>query len=156
RLNAVMPVDSAFIALSQENGTELLVQALDLGRMQNVEFAKGLLIPMDGTPEQKAIISGETVVVDSVAELKSFSSKWVHYAVDHGVKSGCFLPLTAHGRTLGALGIVSLREHAFSPEDAALLTQISGQLAIAVCNALNFEKSRTAEREVRQERDRSQ
>ena len=148
-LGQLMSNDSAFIALCDEDGKHLQVQALDVGRLENVVFAKGLLIPKEGTPEEQAIVSGRPVVVSSVAELLAFSSPWVRYAVDHGVKSGCFLPLTAHNRTLGALGVVSLREGAFQKEDAALLEQIATQIVIAVENSLNFEKAR-------QERDRSQ
>jgi formate hydrogenlyase transcriptional activator len=156
RLGGVMSNDSAFIALCDAEGTQLQVQALDVGRLENVKFAKGLLIPMAGTPEEQAIVSRQPVLVKSVAEFMNFSSPWVHYAVEHGVKSGCFFPLMAHGHTLGALGVVSIREEAFNAEDATLLEQISIQIAIAVENALNFEKSRQAEREVRHERDRSE
>ena len=110
---------------------------------------------MEGTPEEQAIKSGRPVLVTSVDGFLKFPSPWVRYAVDHGLKSGCINPLTAHGRTLGALGVVSLSEDAFSPEAARLLEEISGQIAIAVENALNFEKSRQAEQSAKQERDRS-
>jgi len=155
RLSEVISHDSAFISLCAPGGTHLQVQALELGRMRDVVFEEGLLIPMAGTPEEKAIVSRKRVLVRSTTDLLAFSSPWVHYAVEHGVKSGCFLPLVVHGSVLGALGIVSLRENAFTDEDAELLEQCSGQIAIAVENALNFENARKAEREVRQERDRS-
>ena len=57
-----------------------------------------------------------------------------------GVKSGCVAPLISHGRVLGTLDVVSLREYAFTEQDAELITQIAGQIAIAVENALNFEE----------------
>jgi len=155
RLSEVISHDSAFISLCAPGGTHLQVQALELGRMRDVVFEEGLLIPMAGTPEEKAIVSRQRVLVRSTTDLMAFSSPWVHYAVEHGVKSGCFLPLVVHGSVLGALGIVSLRENAFSDDDAELLEQCSGQIAIAVENALNFGNARKAEREVRQERDRS-
>jgi len=151
----VMSNDSAFIALRDPDGTQLLVQALDLGRMENVAFAQGLRIPAEGTPEEQAMRTRRPVLVVSVAGLMAFGSPWVHYAVEHGVKSGCFIPLIAHNRVLGALGVVSLREDAFTAGDARLLEQVASQIAIAVENALNFEDARRAEREVRQQRDRS-
>jgi len=151
----VMSNDSAFIALRDPDGTQLLVQALDLGRMENVAFAQGLRIPAEGTPEEQAMMTRRPVLVVSVAGLMAFASPWVHYAVEHGVKSGCFIPLIAHNRVLGALGVVSLREDAFTAGDARLLEQVASQIAIAVENALNFEDARRAEREVRQQRDRS-
>src|SRR5262249_4292692 len=155
RLSEVISHDSAFISLCAPGGTHLQVQALELGKMRDVVFEEGLLIPMAGTPEERAIVTRERVLVRTTTDLMGFASPMVHYAVEHGVKSGCFLPLVVHGRALGALGIVSLRENAFNEDDAELLDQCSGQIAIAVENALNFGNAREAEREVRQERDRS-
>jgi formate hydrogenlyase transcriptional activator len=155
RLQEVMFNDSSFIALcSSENSLETL--ALDLGKLENVAFREGRRMPMEGTPEEQAISTGQPVLVRSVAEFARFPSSWVGYAVDHGIKSGCFNPLIAHGRRLGALGVVSLREDAFTPDSARLLEDISGQIAIAVENALNFQKAHQAEQVAKHERDRSQ
>jgi len=154
-LQRVMANDHAFIALCTPGDTQLQVQALDMGRLQNVAFAKGMLIPKEGTPEEQAIATGQPVVSSSVTDLMRFSSPWVRYAVEHGVKSGCFVPLIAHENTLGVLGVVSLREDTFDNDDVKLLGQISGQVAIAVENALNFEKTRVAEQMAKHERDRS-
>jgi formate hydrogenlyase transcriptional activator len=154
RLQEVMFNDSSFIALcGPENTLETL--ALDLGKLENVAFKEGRRMPMEGTPEEQAIRTGRPVLVRSVAEFARFPSWWVGYAIDHGIKSGCFNPLIAHGRTLGALGVVSLREDAFTPDSARLLEDISGQIAIAVENALNFQKAHQAEQAAKRERDRS-
>jgi formate hydrogenlyase transcriptional activator len=56
---------------------------------------------------------------------------------------------------LGTLAVASFRESAYSEEDAALLNQIGGQVAIAVQNVLNFGQLQRTEREVVRERDRS-
>ena len=154
-LREIMPHDSAFINLLEPDGAQMRQQALDLGTFENVVFKEGLLIPLEGTPEEQAIVTRRRVLMKSVADLEKFPSPWVRYAIERGVKSGCMLPLIAHGRVLGALGVVSLREAAFTEDDARLLEQSSSQIAIAVENALNFEKARQAEHEVRQERDRS-
>ena len=155
RVREVMSNDSAFIALCRPEET-IQMMALDLGKLEDVEFKEGLRIPIAGTPEEQAINTGRTVLIDSVSDLQKFSSPWVHYSIEKGIKSGCVHPLIAHGRTLGALGVVALREHAFSPEDAQLLGEISGQIAIAVENSLNFEATRQAEQAAKYERDRSQ
>ena len=128
---------------------------MDVGNLENLIFDEGFLIPLEGTPEQKAIVSRQPVLFASVADLEKFSSPWVRYAIEHGVKSGCMLPLITYGRAFGALGVVSLREEAFTEEDAKLLEQCAAQMSIAVENALNFEKARDAEREARQEHERS-
>jgi formate hydrogenlyase transcriptional activator len=154
RLREVMSADSVFIALCRAEDTiEML--ALDAGKLDDAVFKEGMRVPMDGTPEEQAIKTGRTVLTTSVAEIEEFPSPWVRYAIDHGVKSGCVSPLIVHGRTLGALGVVSMREEAFTPGTAKLLEEISGQIAIAVENALNFEKTRQAEQVAKHERDRS-
>jgi formate hydrogenlyase transcriptional activator len=155
RLGGVIRHDSAFIALCSPEDLEMEVQALDAGRLENVKFREGLHIPVEGTPEQLAMQTRRPVVLRSTSEMLAFSSPWMHHAVEHGIKSSCSLPLIAHDRVLGALGVVSLREAAFNQDDATLLEQCSTQIAIAVENSLNFEQARQAEREVRQERDRS-
>ena len=53
-----------------------------------------------------------------------------------GVKSDCVVPLISHDRALGVLGVSSMRENAFTNEDAELLGQLAKQVAIAVENAL--------------------
>jgi formate hydrogenlyase transcriptional activator len=154
RLNEVMSNDSSFIALCGPNNT-LQAFGVDLGKLKDVVFREGLCIPMEGTPEELAIKSGRPVLVRSVADFQKFSSPWVQYAVDHGLKSACINPLISHGRSLGALGVTSMREDAFAPEAAELLEQISVQIALAVENALNFEKTCKAEQVAKHERDRS-
>ncbi len=155
RLQDVMSNDSSFIALCRPGNT-LETLALDFGKLENVDFKEGRRMPMEGTPEEQVIKTGQPVLVRTVAEFLTFPSTWVSYSVDHGIKSGCFNPLIAHGRVLGALGVVSLREDAFSSEAAKLLGEISGQIAIAVENALNFQKIQEAEQHVRAQRDRTQ
>jgi formate hydrogenlyase transcriptional activator len=154
RLSEVMFNDSSFIALC---GPENTLQAfgVDLGKLKDVVFKEGLCIPMEGTPEETAIKTGRPVLVRSVADFQKFPSPWVQYAIDHGLQSACINPLISHDRTLGVLGVTSLREDAFAPEATELVEQISGQIAIAVENASNFEKTRLAQEQMERERDRS-
>jgi formate hydrogenlyase transcriptional activator len=58
--------------------------------------------------------------------------------VAEGVKSHCFIPLVNHGRALGALVIIRTTEGSFTPEDVEFLSQASGQIAVAVENALAY------------------
>jgi formate hydrogenlyase transcriptional activator len=155
-LGNIMHHDSAFLGLCTPDGTMFQAQALELGALgKDSSFQERTLIPLDGTPEQQAIRSGKAVVVHSVSELSGYSSPWVRHAIEQGIKSGCVVPLIARDCTLGILGVTSMLESTFSEDDAALLEQCSGQVAIAVENAINFEKTRQAEREAREERDRS-
>src|SRR5262249_54937125 len=62
----------------------------------------------------------------------------------------------AHGRKLGLLNVDSKRENAFSDDDKELLGQIANQIAIAVDNALNFERARAAEEQAKRQSERLQ
>lgn len=59
------------------------------------------------------------------------------------VKSGGVVPLIAHDRKLGFLGVGSFREAAFSKDDQELLGHIANQIAIAVENALAYREIET-------------
>jgi formate hydrogenlyase transcriptional activator len=154
-LHRIIHHDAAFITLCDPTGTQLRVQAFDLKMPEKGPFEEGLVLSLDATPEGEAIRTRRPVLILRQAELERFSDFAVRQAAEHGVQSGCAVPLIAHGRPLGAVSVVSFREAAFSDEDAKALEQCSSQIAIAVENALNFEKTSQAEREVRVERDRS-
>jgi len=155
RLNSLLPHDSTFIALRESDGIHLRTKAQFLGKLQNVKFTEGLLVPMAGTPEERVIQTGKPVLVKTISELESFPSPWVRHALDVGIKSGCSVPLRLRGEILGVLGITCLHEGTFKQEDVTLLEQCATQIAIAVENAINFENAREAERAARRERDRS-
>lgn len=53
-----------------------------------------------------------------------------------GYRSFCGLPLSTPYRRLGALGLSSLQPNSFSAEDVQFLTQVTGQLALAIDNWL--------------------
>src|SRR5262249_54137811 len=72
---------------------------------------------------------------------------------EDGYRSGATIPLIAQGRKLGVLGVGSKRENFLSDDDKKLLVQIANQVAIAVDNALNYERAREAERELARKLD---
>jgi len=54
------------------------------------------------------------------------------------LKSGCWIPLIGRERVIGTLNVFSRRPGNFTDEDVNLLTQIAGQVAIALGNAMAF------------------
>jgi formate hydrogenlyase transcriptional activator len=60
--------------------------------------------------------------------------------VAEGLKSACLIPLVNRGRVVGGLTIARATETSFAPEDVEFLSQASGQIAIAIENALTFEE----------------
>jgi formate hydrogenlyase transcriptional activator len=151
-LRRLIPHDLAALALYDPESCQLLAHVLDFPGKQ--DFAgPGAVIPWEGTPEGLAFTSRQTVLIKKL-DLSEFSADIVKRAATEGCKSGCVVPLISHGRPLGTLSVVSLREEAFNEEDADLLGGIGVQVALAVENALNYARARATERRFMKERDR--
>jgi formate hydrogenlyase transcriptional activator len=57
-----------------------------------------------------------------------------------GIKAACLIPLVNRGRVLGGISILRTTETPFTPEDAEFVSRASGQIAIAVENALAYQE----------------
>lgn len=137
-LRRVIPHDLAGFCIYDAVANRLLAHSLDFP--SNQEFGGiGDSIPLEGTPEGVAFTSQKTVLIKNLS-LAEFSAEVIQRGEAAGLKSGCAVPLIAHDRALGTLSVVSLRENAFSEDDAALLSNIGSQLAIAVENVLAYQE----------------
>jgi formate hydrogenlyase transcriptional activator len=134
-LNSVIPHDAAALALYDESLKQLRLTALDFPAHEG-PCAAGDIISLDGTPAGTAFSTMEPVLSDyRLSDDDRVKSS--------GLKSGCTAPLVFRDRVLGLLMIKSLREHAFSQEDAELMGQVAKQVAIAVENALAYSEIET-------------
>src|SRR5262249_10199186 len=98
-------------------------------------FIENEVVPLDSSPGGLAFTTRETVFLDGARPETGPLGRRFAAA---GVKSACIVPLVSHDRALGVLGVSSLRENAFTPEDGRVLNQVAKQLAIAVENALAY------------------
>jgi formate hydrogenlyase transcriptional activator len=147
-LRRVMPHDFAALEFYDPENQVLLPQALDLSAsLSRLQVAP---IPVEGTGPGKAVTTRQTVLVKRL-DLAEFPAEAMQRANAAGVQSGCSVPLISHGRVLGTLDVASLREAAFTEDDAELLTQLGGQIAIAVENALNYERAQAAEQQAQRQ-----
>ena len=138
--------DTATVVLLDQETGELRVHLLD---RPPVDFMReGTVIPMEGTPAGLCISTRKTILRDKV-DFNEFFVPEMRLAYAAGLRCGCSVPLISHDQVLGSINVGAFREAAFTTEDAELLEQIAGPVAIAVENALNFQR---AERE----RDRFQ
>jgi formate hydrogenlyase transcriptional activator len=92
-------------------------------------------------------------VVSQLADESRFPdcSRWLS---ERGIHSLCVVPITTALRRLGALGFGSTQEAAYSEADVSFLQQVARQVAVAVDNALNFERAQLTQQQLTQERDR--
>lgn len=77
-------------------------------------------------------------------------------AREREIESICVLPLTSAQRRLGAMGLGSARRDAYDDADLAFLGRVARQVAVAVDNALNYERAQCYQQQLAVERDRLQ
>jgi formate hydrogenlyase transcriptional activator len=137
-LGRVIPHDFASFCLYDPAAHQLRAHALDFPGNQGFVEA-GELIPLEGTPEGLAFTTQQTVHVRSLS-LTEFPAEIMKRAEAEGLKSGCAVPLILHGRALGTLSVVSMREDAFTDDDAKLFNRIGRQVALAAANAMAYQE----------------
>jgi formate hydrogenlyase transcriptional activator len=109
----------------------------------------GTKVPLKGSTCGKAFLSGKNQHINRLEDLRDDpetygSREGQHFferVLAEGLKSGCELPLVGRKGVVGVLGAFSRSERAFSKDEFAFLEQVTHQVAIAVENALEFEKA---------------
>ena len=153
-LRPIVQHDGGVIGVYEEETRQMHAYALD--PPPGVEVAIGsTLFPVEGTPAGEAIETKNVVIVTE-PDRKKYYSPLTQNLFDQGIQSGCAVPLLRGTRVIGVLALVSKRLANFSPEKAELLRGIGGQIAIALENALNFDRAQKAQAQLARERDRSQ
>jgi formate hydrogenlyase transcriptional activator len=107
------------------------------------------IIPIHGSMCGKAFWTGKTQYFNNVEEHRNdpetFGNKvgrpYFQRHMDEGLISGCDLPLIGRRGVVGVLAALKRTERAYSKDDVAFLEQVARQVAIAVENALEYEKA---------------
>lgn len=79
-------------------------------------------------------------MIFSRTEIEAFGTEFTAKLLEEGIKTLCCVPLSSFRGTIGTLNLASTREHAFGPEDCALLRQVAAQIAIAIENSRAVEQ----------------
>jgi formate hydrogenlyase transcriptional activator len=136
------------LLLPHGNGRELRLTVLYNPESRGSIF-EGMTIPTGGSLCGKAFRTGKSQHFNSLEEVRddpeSFGNEvgrlLYERMVAEGLKSGCDLPLIGRRGVLGVLGALKRSERGFEREDVEFLEQISCQVAIAVENALDYERA---------------
>jgi formate hydrogenlyase transcriptional activator len=107
------------------------------------------IIPIHGSLCGKAFWTGKTQYFNHVEEHRndpetfgnSVGRPYFQRHMDEGLISGCDLPLIGRSGVVGVLAALKRSERAYSKDDVAFLEQVARQVAIAVENALDYEKA---------------
>jgi formate hydrogenlyase transcriptional activator len=107
------------------------------------------IIPIHGSLCGKAFWTGKTQHFNNVEEHRndpetfgnSVGRPYYQRHMDEGLISGCDLPLIGRGGVVGVLAALKRSARAYSKDDVAFLEQVASQVAIAVENALDYERA---------------
>jgi formate hydrogenlyase transcriptional activator len=109
-------------------------------------------LPVDESLAGSVWQTQQALLIDDIEHEVRFPRAMQRLRANH-LKSCCCLPLSTAHRRLGAMTIGSVREKAYQPTDFVFLEQVARQVAVAVDNALNFERAQTAQQQLTHERD---
>ena len=134
----VMKCDAAAIMLAEPDGENLRVHALDFPDSRGI-FVEGHIVPVAHTMPGDAFRTRQPMVINRLdpAELPE---EMYRKAKGEGLNSFCDVPMISRERILGILAVARHEEDTFDSEEVAFLCQVANQVAIAVENALQYEK----------------
>src|SRR5580700_7618389 len=90
------------------------------------------------SPVNKKAMDTLKPVVICAREREELAAEAYEIVAAEGIKAICLIPLVNRGRVLGTLSISRTTEAPFVPEDVDFLSRASGQIAIAIENALAY------------------
>src|SRR5580693_2238488 len=134
-IREVMHADGVTVLLPDTASGKFRVFAVDFPQGKGV-LKEELLVSPSATVK-KAMETLKPVLIDK-REGVELTPQHHQVADAEGIKAFCHIPLANRGRGLGILSILRTTETPFSPEDVDFLSRASGQIAIAIENALAY------------------
>ncbi|HTU23461.1 MAG TPA: sigma 54-interacting transcriptional regulator [Gemmataceae bacterium] len=139
-LRRVLQQDYLSLALYDQERQAFRIHALDFpagkGLMQEL-MQEEMIVPFQEAPAGQALKEGRPVVFGR-ADLERLNVSISRTLLADGVQSHCAVPLVSREHNLGTLNVGRLQENSFIPAEVDLLTQVAGQIALAVENALAY------------------
>ncbi|MGO9438394.1 MAG: sigma 54-interacting transcriptional regulator [Terracidiphilus sp.] len=130
--------DLAGIALPDEASGKFRIYALDLPEGPGL-VKEGMLISFVGAG--RAAFETLKPTIANTSNPDDFGpEEQAHNALLTEQKTVCNIPLVSRGRALGILRVGRTAEHPYAADEIDFLRLISGQIAIAIENALAFEE----------------
>lgn len=136
-IRETMHADAVTVSLPDAPSGKFRILAVDFPQGKGVAREELLITPAGAS--LKALETLKPAVLD-IRERDQFPPDAYAIAMAEGLKSGCLIPLAHHGRAVGVLTISRKTDPPFSSDDLEFLTQVSGQIAIAIENALAYEE----------------
>jgi len=134
-IREVVQADAVVVSLLEAASGKFRIFALDFPDSKGVIKEELLVTPSAAV--KKAMDTLKPVVFDT-RECDELAPGSHELAAAEGVRAACSIPLVNRGRFLGILSILRTIETTFTPEDVDFLSRASGQIAVAIENALAY------------------
>lgn len=133
--------DRMSVASLSDDGKRLRVYAVAANGDSTLHG--GVELPVEGTAVGWVVANGEALIQPETQRLRFHEDEAL---LGNGIRSYMNVPLTVKGDVIGTLNVGCRRPNAFGPADVETLTEIAGQVAIAIQNQrLHAETQRFAE-----------
>jgi formate hydrogenlyase transcriptional activator len=136
-IREVIQADLVTVSLPDRASGQIRVFAVDFPHGKGLIKEDLLVAPSAAT--KKAMDTLKPVVLDS-RDYDNCVSGATEIAAAEGLKTKCIIPLVNRDRVLGILCPSRTTETPFVPEDVDFLSRASGQIAIAIENALAYQE----------------
>jgi formate hydrogenlyase transcriptional activator len=136
-IRKTMGLDGVALILPDAPNRQLQLHALDFPSGNSV-LQQDISIRLDGSAAGKVFRSGKPWIGDIEELSRSGFDNWVGAA--NSVGTICMLPLMRCNSNLGVLCLMRLEKDSFTAADVEFLSQIAGQVAIAIDNASAYRR----------------
>lgn len=134
-IRKVMRLDTVALVLPDRDGQHARLYALDFPDSKGLA-QQDVVRPFGDSVSGQVLRSGKSWVGD-IDELSRLGFRH-QTAMEEGLQTICILPLSRANRVLGVLCLARLQKNAFTQPEVDFLSQIAGQIAIAIDNALAY------------------
>jgi len=137
-LQRAIPHEFTAVALHDPEHDDLVIEAAAF-RSAHEPRHGSKRVSIGDSPSGRAFTARQTLVFPE-AELRMRFPDATHPLCEMGIRSLCCVPLRVRDRILGTLNVGSLEAEAFTPKAVGLIEEVARQVAMAVDNALAFQK----------------
>jgi len=141
-LREMVPQEYASLILCDGKNGRVRLHALDFPENHGA-LTEGAMSDVAGSLAGLALERRRPAIANTLPDLKAFAHAVPQLLVMKGFQSMCSLPLLSRDRVIGCLNLASHQEQAFSEQDVEFLSQVAGQIALAVDNALAYQEIHT-------------
>jgi formate hydrogenlyase transcriptional activator len=151
RLHNVVEFDYLNLTLHDASRNVMRLHILETEQPRKIH--PGAEFPIGETPSGWVWETQQPFILNDTEEETRYPAL-VQILRENGVRSACSVPLTTAQRRLGVLSFGRGTAHGYAENEIAFMQQVARQVAVAVDNALNFERAQAYQRQLAQERDR--